>query len=197
MDDTFLFHHWICYNLIGCWSLQRLWSWHFRVLTWSFLTLDTQTWHNAINDLHIVGIKSNNTRIMLLNKNCVVVIAFFRESCLILQTVNCRGNEKYVLVLVQCHNRIITSLMNVFLHLVCKLWQSTKMMDLIHNYSIMALDSNHEEIWRNMKRKRWPYAQRTLHDMTRQPPTRKSCKVLGSTTRRDMTRQKSGLVADI
>ena len=47
-----------------------------------------------------------------LSKYSVNVIACFRRICLILQTISYRGNEKYVLVLVQWHNGIITNSTN-------------------------------------------------------------------------------------
>ena len=58
----------------------------------------------------------------------------FRIICWFLQTLDYRGNEKYVLVLVQCHDRMITNLIN----LVCK----TKQIYLVHDHRIMTLDSN-------------------------------------------------------
>ena len=44
-----------------------------------------------------------------LNENSVNIIACFQRICLILQTINNRGNEKYILVLIQCHDEIITN----------------------------------------------------------------------------------------
>ena len=50
-----------------------------------------------------------------LNEISVYVIACFRRICLIVQNIDYRGNEKYVLVLVQCHDGIITNSINHFL----------------------------------------------------------------------------------
>ena len=41
-------------------------------------------------------------------------IACFRIICLFLQTLNYNGNEKYVLVLVQCHDGMIANEINLF-----------------------------------------------------------------------------------
>ena len=63
--------------------------------------------------------------------------------CLFLQILNYRGNEKYVLVLVQVHDGMITSSVNLFLRLTlvfdtCK----TKQIDLVRDHCIMTLDTN-------------------------------------------------------
>ena len=67
----------------------------------------------------------------------------FRRICLILQKKYYRVNEKYVLVLVQCHDGIITNSINLFLRLTlifdsCK----TKQIYLVRDNHILTLDSN-------------------------------------------------------
>ena len=47
--------------------------------------------------------------LLLLNVISVNFIACFRIICLFLQTMNIKGNEKCVLVLVQCHDGMITN----------------------------------------------------------------------------------------
>ena len=49
-----------------------------------------------------------------LNENSVNIIACFRRICLILQTINYKGNEKYVLVLVHHDDEIITDSITFF-----------------------------------------------------------------------------------
>ena len=53
----------------------------------------------------------------IMNIISVNFIACFQIICWFLQTLNYRGNEKYVLVLVQCHDGMITNSIN----LVCVL----------------------------------------------------------------------------
>ena len=64
-----------------------------------------------------------------LNENSVNVISCFRRICLILQTINYRDNEKYVQVLVQCHDGIIMNSINQIY--------------LVRDNPIITLDSNH------------------------------------------------------
>ena len=45
--------------------------------------------------------------ICIINENTVYVIACFKTFSLILQTINYRGNDKYVLVLVNCQDAIL------------------------------------------------------------------------------------------
>ena len=49
----------------------------------------------------------------IMNVISVKIIACFRIICWFLQTLNYRGNEKYVLVLVQCHDGMITNSINL------------------------------------------------------------------------------------
>ena len=83
-----------------------------------------------------------------LNENCDNVIACFCRNSLILQTYNYRGNKKYVLFLVQCHNGIITNSINLFLRVTlcfdsCKI----KQIYLIHYNRIVILDLNQNLIY--------------------------------------------------
>ena len=57
----------------------------------------------------------------IMNIISVNFIACFQIICWFLQTLNYRGNEKYVLVLVQCHDGMITNSIN----LVCVLHASS------------------------------------------------------------------------
>ena len=105
-----------CCNRIGWWSVKISWSWHFEVPRRYFLTLDTQQSkrRNANNGLPIVARNGKSTHIYYERVN---FIACFRIISWFLQTLNYRGNEKYVLVLVQCHDGMITNSIN----LVCVL----------------------------------------------------------------------------
>ena len=79
----------------------------------------------------------------IMNVISVNFIACFRIICWFLQTLNYRGNEKYVLVLVQCHDGMITNSIN----LVCVL--KTKQIYLVRDHRIMTLDSNQNLIFLN------------------------------------------------
>ena len=77
----------------------------------------------------------------IMNVISVNFIACFRIMCLFLQILNYRGNEKYVLVLVPCHDGIITNSINLFgvLH-ESKIY-------LVRDHRIMTLDSNQNLIF--------------------------------------------------
>ena len=85
--------------------------------------------------------------IFIMNVISVNFIACFWIICWFLQTFNYRGNEKHVLVLVQCHDGMITNSINLFLRLTlvfdsCK----TKQIYLGRDHRIMTLDSNQNQI---------------------------------------------------
>ena len=86
-------------NTLGCQDI----SWHLIRNNW-----------NTNNGLSIVARNGESTHMHLLNENSVYVIACFQRICLILQTINYWGNKKDVLVLIQCHDGIITNSINLF-----------------------------------------------------------------------------------
>ena len=86
-------------------------------ISWHLITQQSKG-HNANNGSRIVARNGESTHIYY---ECVNFIACFQIICWFLQTLNCRGNEKYVLVLVQCHDGVITNSIN----LVCILHPSS------------------------------------------------------------------------
>ena len=98
-----------CCNLIGWWNVKISWSWHFEVPRRTMVCVLLRETASLLT--FIVNVISVN------------FIALFRIICWFLQTFNYRGNEKYVLVLVQCHDGMITNSIN----LVCVLhWSWTR-----------------------------------------------------------------------
>ena len=89
---------------------------------WRYRDHDTKrcqdTWYaiskicNANNGLHIITRNVESTHDHMYRKQCKCHC--FRRICLILQTMNYWDNEKYVLVLVVCHDGIITNPINLF-----------------------------------------------------------------------------------
>ena len=118
MDSWFSLPRSKCCNLIGWWSVKISWSWHLEVPRRYFLTLDTQQskGRNANNGSHIVARNDMSTHIYYERYYQCNFIACFQIICWFLQTLNNRGNEKYVLVLIQCHDGTITNPINLFSH---------------------------------------------------------------------------------
>ena len=119
IDWLFSLPHSKCCNLIGCWSGYRD---HDTSrcqddISWHLITQQSKG-RNAYNGSRIVARNGVSTHIYY---ECVNFIACFQIICLFLQTWNYRGNEKYVLVLVQCHDGMITNSIN----LVCVLHSSS------------------------------------------------------------------------
>ena len=79
-------------------------------ISWHLITGTQQSkGRNANNSLRIVARNGESTHIYYERVN---FIACFWIICWFLQTLNYRGNEKYVLVLVQCHDGMITNSIN-------------------------------------------------------------------------------------
>ena len=95
-------------NMIGWWSVKISWSWHNRKDV--TLTMVCRLLRGTASQLHAS-----------LNENSIYVMACFRRICLILPNMDYRGNEKYDLVLVQCHDGMIMNSIN----LVCVLHSSS------------------------------------------------------------------------
>ena len=85
-------------------------------ISWHLITQQSKGRY-ANNGLRIVARNGESTHIYY---ECVNFIACFRIICWFLQTLNYRGNEKNVLVLVQCHDGMIKNSIN----LVCALHSS-------------------------------------------------------------------------
>ena len=83
---------------------------------------DDISWHLVRNNqkdvtLTMVRVLLRETVSLLtfiMNVISINFIACFRISCWFLQTLNYRGNKKYVLVLYQCHDGMITNSINLF-----------------------------------------------------------------------------------
>ena len=73
----------------------------------------------------MVSVMLRETETFIMNVISVNFIACFWIICWFLQALNYRDDEKYVLVLVQCHDGMITSSKN-----------------LVRDHRIMTLDSN-------------------------------------------------------
>ena len=86
-------------------------------ISWHLITHQSKG-RDANNGSRIVARNSEYTHTYYERVN---IIACFRIICWFLQTLNYRGNEKYVLVLVQCHDGMITNSIN----LVCVLHSSS------------------------------------------------------------------------
>ena len=87
-----------------------------------------------------------------LNVINVNFIACFWIICLFLQTLNFKGNEKYVLVFVQCHDGMITNSINLFAS-----YTRRKQIYLIRDHRFMTLDSNQNLIFKDFValKKQW------------------------------------------
>ena len=86
-------------------------------ISWHLITQQSKR-HNVKNGSRIVARNGESTHIYYERVN---FIACFWIICWFLQTLNYRGSEKYVLVLVQCHDGMITNSIN----LVCVLHSSS------------------------------------------------------------------------
>ena len=84
-------------------------------ISWHLITQQSKG-RNANNGSRIVARNGESTHIYYERVN---FIACFRIICWFLQTLNYRGNEKYVLVLVQCHDWMNTNSINLVCVLHC------------------------------------------------------------------------------
>ena len=134
-----------CCNLIDWWSVKISWSWHFEVPRRYFLKLGTQQSkrRNANNGSCLLR-ETASLLTFIMKVISVNFIACFLIICWFLQTLNYRGNEQNVLVLVQCHDGMIKNLINLVrvLHSSSTRARPNRLILSVTMHRIMTLDSN-------------------------------------------------------
>ena len=84
----------------------------------AFLDIQYATIETALTMVCILLQETVSTLTCIFEQNTVSMsLHVYLRMYLILQTINYRGNKKFVLVLVQCHDGIIMNSLNLFSHL--------------------------------------------------------------------------------